>query len=232
MGVVDPNAVLEQRIHLVGLTGRRVDPGQRPIDALGQRVLTTLADIPTCTVFDQIQPNTIDLHIDRRSIDDDLEVLDRLITSAPDSDPLLRLAALLRSSSNPKSALAAAAAWRFSNPEIARLERLTREPLLSLPLPPGESRKKIYRLGKETYLDLLKLSAKTREDVQSALPVPDVPFFPLTGQDLIDRQVQPGPRLGELLELLEDWWLDYDMQPDREACLQELDRRLRNARNP
>jgi poly(A) polymerase len=54
------------------------------------------------------------------------------------------------------------------------------------------------------------------------------PPFPLRGQDLLDRQVQPGPEVGKLLKQLEDWWLDNDLKPDRNATLEELDKRLAN----
>ena len=107
------------------------------------------------------------------------------------------------------------------------------EPLIPLPISMSEGMKKIYRLGEETYLDLLKLSAKTTMELEAALPVPEIPALPITGQDLVDRQVRPGPALGELLKQLEDWWLDHDMQPDRAALLQELDNRLRqNPKTP
>ena len=161
-------------------------------------------------------------------IDVDLTPLKRLLTSAPDSDPLLRLAAMLRSSPDTKSTLTAAATWKLSNAETARLERLTQTPLLNLPLSASESLKKTYRLGENTYLDLLKLSAQTPEDLQTALPIPRTPPFPLTGQDLIDKGVAPGPDLGKRLKQLEAWWLDNDLEPDRNATLQELDRRLAN----
>lgn len=161
-------------------------------------------------------------------VDVDLAPLKRLLTSAPDSDPVLRLAALLRSSPAPKSTLEAAATWKFSKAEMARLERLTQEPRLNLPLSRNESLKKTYRLGEDAYLDLLKLSAETSEDLQTALPIPKTPPFPLTGQDLIVRGVAPGPDLGKRLKQLEDWWLDNNLEPDRNATLQELERRLAN----
>jgi poly(A) polymerase len=161
-------------------------------------------------------------------IDVDLTPLARLIDIAPASDALLRLAALLRSSPDPTSSLKATAAWHFSNAETARLERLIQASLLSLPLAESESRKTAYRLGKEPYRDLLHLSAQTRADLDDAFPLPITPPFPLKGQDLVDRGVPQGPDVGQRLKQLEDWWLDNDLQPDRDATLQELDRRLAN----
>ena len=166
-------------------------------------------------------------------IDVDLKPLTRLIAVAPDSDPLLRLATLLKSNTAPASTPAAVAAWKLSNAEAARLDRLTTEPLLDLPVPPETARRYIHRQGPALYSDLLKLSAKTAEDLHRSLPLPDITSFPITGQDLIDRQVRPGPDLGRLLTELEDWWLDHDMRPDRKACLKELDNRLKqNAGTP
>ena len=161
-------------------------------------------------------------------IDIDLTPLERLITVAPESDPLLRLTALLRSSPDPATAPAAVTPWRFSRADMARLERLTPTPPLPLPLSERDAKKALYRLGEATYLDLLRLSANTKETLEAALPLPEIPPFPLTGQDLIDQGVPPGPDLGQHLKQLEDWWLENDLQPNRAATLQELARRLAN----
>ncbi|MGI9436460.1 MAG: CCA tRNA nucleotidyltransferase [Geminicoccaceae bacterium] len=156
-----------------------------------------------------------------------LEPLTRLITSAPDSSPLIRLAALLRSNTDPKSTPSAVADnFRLSRAEATRLERLTTEPLLDLPASPKTVRRDLYRLGKETYLDLLKLSATTPADLDAASPLPSISAMPLRGDDLVERGVPPGPGFGALLRQIENWWLDHDMQPDRTACLAELDRHL------
>jgi poly(A) polymerase len=48
--------------------------------------------------------------------------------------------------------------------------------------------------------------------------------FPLTGNDLLALGVGPGPEVGRLLRLVEDWWLGEGRVPDREACLRELAR--------
>ena len=165
-------------------------------------------------------------------VDVDLAPLRTLIDIDQESDALLRLAALLRSAADGREAIHAVTAWRPSNAETTRLERLVREPRLALPLSSGDSRRNAYRLGKAAYLDLLKLSADSREQLDSALPVPEILSFPLTGQDLIDRRMPPGPELGKLLNELEDWWLANDLEPNRDACLAELDRRLKIPRNP
>ena len=40
------------------------------------------------------------------------------------------------------------------------------------------------------------------------------------------REASPGPDRGRLLRALEDWWIARAFQPDRAACLAELERRL------
>lgn len=160
----------------------------------------------------------------------DLTTLTRLITLAPDSDPILRLAALLRSTANPTSTEAVATAWRMSKAEAARLKRLTTEPLLTLPVSSRAARRSLYRLGRDTYVGLLRLSATSSKTLQTSLQLPRIGTMPVTGDDLIERGVPAGPGLGELLTQIEDWWLDHDMQPDRAFCLAELDRRLAKSR--
>jgi len=161
-------------------------------------------------------------------LDVDLALLRRLMEAVPDSDPLLRLAALLRSVPEGCVGTDAVTAWKLSNAALARLERLTQEPLLTLPLTENDAMRALYQRGHDLYLDLLKLSAPSTAAFDAALPVPMIHPFPVTGQDLIDRQVRPGPELGKRLKQLEDWWLSNDLRPDRQACLQELDQRLAN----
>jgi poly(A) polymerase len=45
------------------------------------------------------------------------------------------------------------------------------------------------------------------------------PSFPIHGKDLVEMGMKPGVRLGVLLKQCEDWWIDQNFQPDREACL-------------
>lgn len=47
------------------------------------------------------------------------------------------------------------------------------------------------------------------------------PSFPVSGEDVMAVGIAPGPRVGQILQTLEHWWLDQDM-PDRQACLQKL----------
>jgi len=51
--------------------------------------------------------------------------------------------------------------------------------------------------------------------------------FPLKGKDLLTAGLAPGPEMGHLLRALEEWWLEEDRRPDREACLERLHKCVR-----
>ena len=59
---------------------------------------------------------------------------------------------------------------------------------------------------------------RASEAVQEFRP----PAFPLRGDDVIKLGRKPGPDIGRVLELIEEWWVDEDFKPDREACLERL----------
>ena len=163
------------------------------------------------------------------------EILHRLRALVPAADPLLRLAALLRSANSHRDAVEALAErWRLSNAEHTRLSTLTLEPALRVSFTPKRARRDLYRLGRDTYLDLFHLSAaetdvkaEDLDNVKATAAHWTSPTLPIRGQDLIDRGVEPGPDVGKLLKGLEGWWLDRDMQPDRDATLREFERRRR-----
>ena len=46
--------------------------------------------------------------------------------------------------------------------------------------------------------------------------------FPIGGEDVIALGVAEGPRVGELLAGVEDWWEDGDYAAGREECLEKL----------
>lgn len=55
------------------------------------------------------------------------------------------------------------------------------------------------------------------------MPVPD---FPLGGADVAALGVPPGPWMGELLGRVRMWWRLAGCRPSREACLEDLARRV------
>ncbi|MBL9035110.1 MAG: CCA tRNA nucleotidyltransferase, partial [Rhodospirillaceae bacterium] len=45
------------------------------------------------------------------------------------------------------------------------------------------------------------------------------PRFPLAGADMLRLGVPKGPRVGEILRQVEEWWISKDFQPDHGQCL-------------
>ena len=90
-----------------------------------------------------------------------------------------------------------------------------------------ENRVMLYHLGKELFAELALIKA-TRVPEQEwlkliALPTEIyLPEFSLIGQDVLDTGVPEGERIGELLGLVESWWLAGDFTADRAECLEYL----------
>jgi poly(A) polymerase len=87
----------------------------------------------------------------------------------------------------------------------------------------------LYLDGAEHFIDftLLGQALKPRdttsimlEKARKAAASWKAPTFPLKGQDLLDLGMQADRQIGILLKSCEDWWVDHDFQPNREACLQ------------
>jgi len=141
------------------------------------------------------------------------------LAEARTTDPMTRLIALLPR--DPEVATAVSRSLRLSNREAERLRAWA-----SVDVPDGSPeglRALAYRFGKEAVLDLLAGSAEepAYEDARAHLESWEVPVLPVRGQDLLDRGFS-GPEIGAALKGLEDWWVDQDFQPGREALLDRL----------
>jgi poly(A) polymerase len=154
--------------------------------------------------------------------------LARLLTLAPEADPLLRLGALLRPPpADPGLIKSVARRWRLANRDAARLEAIAGTALPALEAPGPERRRELYRLGPALYADLIRLVAadvgeKAAQALAAALAEADLwrsPKLPLDGDDLLAEGLRPGPQLGKVLAAVETWWLERDFAPDRAACL-------------
>jgi poly(A) polymerase len=53
------------------------------------------------------------------------------------------------------------------------------------------------------------------------------PKFPVTGKDVMALGVAPGPRVGELLARVEDWWIAAGFPDDRKLLLAQLQTAMR-----
>jgi poly(A) polymerase len=162
-----------------------------------------------------------------------LERLARLLELAPESDPLVRLAALLRPPpAAPAAAGQVAERWRMANRDAARLLAMNEEPLPDLWASPSRRARDLHRLGAERYGDLVRIAAADgKRDPATALAEALAAAaawrpkrLPVGGDDILALGVPAGPRVGAILAALEAWWVAHDFAPDRAASLAEARR--------
>jgi len=138
-------------------------------------------------------------------------------------DPLRRLAAILPTDVD---ATAIGKRLKLSTQESVRLQ---------LMLDPANAidtinlRASLYRLGTKLFIDRVLLDAPG--DWRAALTLAGAwtpPDLPIGGNDALALGLKPGPKVGALIEAVEQWWIAGDFLADRDACLAEL-RRLADA---
>lgn len=141
-------------------------------------------------------------------------------------DALRRLAALL-----PVGADAAAIGrrLRLSTQEALRLDvMLAREPVVGV-----EPRAEIHRLGTTLFVDRLLLQGPSGwRDALALARRWTPPELPVSGADALELGLKPGPKVGELLDAVERWWIAGDFAADRAACLAELKRQAASSSSP
>ena len=147
-----------------------------------------------------------------------------------ETDPLLRLAALL-----PDDQLAAsrlAERLRLSNVDRDRLQAaLGQSPVLKSWMSPREIRRGIYRAGLPTFRDRAKLAwaasprSATTMQWRGLIALAEgwvAPTFPLTGEDVMKAGAPKGPMVGQVLAEVEDWWIDHDFLDDPMSAIEKL----------
>lgn len=143
--------------------------------------------------------------------------------------PIGRLAAMLPGPADAYAALADR--LRFSKAQARRLAALAR-PLPALGQEGGEVRRLLYQTGDRELYRLRALLAAAEGDpgdLDLRLRIAADwawPKFPIGGLDLVELGVKPGPHIGQILHLVEDWWVRHDFQPDRTACLEAVQKSL------
>jgi poly(A) polymerase len=136
-------------------------------------------------------------------------------------DPVLRLAALTMTGCGRE----VAERLKLSRAEGDRIIALdaARDPFDASSAP--AVRRQIYQWGNDGARDRLLLDWTDRIDGASGAAALEVirtwprPRFPIKGADIVKMGVPQGPRIGEILEMVEGWWIDQDFGPDRAACL-------------
>jgi poly(A) polymerase len=138
------------------------------------------------------------------------------------ADAVLRLFALAKSPAELKER------FRLSNSDANRIRALLDAPSLSPKLATRERNRILYHIGEGTWHDAVLLAWATSKaplndrSWKTLLACPKRfkrPVMPVSGGDLINKGVAPGPRLGQALRDLEDRWMANDFKPDRETLL-------------
>jgi poly(A) polymerase len=136
-------------------------------------------------------------------------------------DPIRRLAALTMTGCGRE----VAETLKLSRAEGDRVIALdaTRDPF-DVSSPPAV-RRQIYAWGNDGARDRLLLDWLDRIDqVAGSAALATIeswprPRFPIKGADIVKLGIPEGPRIGEILERVEAWWIERDFAPDRAACL-------------
>jgi poly(A) polymerase len=167
-----------------------------------------------------------------------LDRLRRMIEVEPKPDALRRLAALVEVDG--AGAMALAKRLRFANAWCRRLQRLAPPWPLD---PTGDAKAQrfaLYRLGADDYRDLALLLAADGQTTGTRLSELLIllkgwappPVFPLAGRDVTALGIAPGERVGQLLNIVRNWWQEGDFVADHAECLAYLQRIAQASRQP
>jgi len=146
------------------------------------------------------------------------------------ADAVLRLAALAVEVE--EDALNLRERLRLSNEQTEELLRAAiRGPRLDPSVPEVAAKVYLYRRGERAYRERVLLAwARSGDPPQSEgwrrrLSLPErwqAPAFPLNGADVLAQGVPSGPRVGELLRAVEDWWIAGDFSAGRSRLRAKL----------
>lgn len=163
-----------------------------------------------------------------------LEAFDLLVetetTLALETDPLVRLMALLPRQVEVVGALAAR--LKLSNAERDRLEAWASDTttLVSY-MSARDVRRALYRMGREPFTDRVKLEWATCPNTRQApqwrallalAAVWTPPRFPLDGTAVMNAGARSGPAIGAILREVENWWIDADFTDDDLSIIERL----------
>jgi poly(A) polymerase len=219
-----PEACREERLGLARLSGERVAAELRRLLMAPRAVDSVLLMLQAGVLGELLGTGAGAAH------------LAHLLQVAPDADAMLRQAALL-SGRDAQEVRRAVERLRLSRRDAERLLALTLAPLPPVDLDHAGARRLVYRHGARGAADLLRLAAAVGQAPRSALETGlaelragEVAPFPVAGRDVLERGIATGPEVGRLLETLRAWWEAEGFEPDRAACLRQLDRLVAEAR--
>ncbi|ABD44597.1 poly A polymerase head domain protein [Ehrlichia chaffeensis str. Heartland] len=184
----------------------------------------TLKIMQKCHVLDKIIP---------------FEVIPDIMSSETlsNTDPLTKLAALLRTNNNNHSLDKIKASLCLSNYSQKTLVSLLNNNL-ELPLSTTAQHKHINKLGKEIYCNLLRIIHAelnlNYHDLMQYIEYADqliIPEFPISGKDLLNIGYQPGKNLGITLEKIKDLWENSSYQLTKTQLLDYARGKLLKSKN-
>ena len=145
-----------------------------------------------------------------------------------DPDPLRRL--LAATASDEAGIQALADRLKLSNAERDRLAvNVVHAGTVSAELDARGRRRLLHRLGAQTFTDLVYLGwaedptprGAWRRHLRAARRW-TLPAFPVRGVDVLALGISHGPRVGQILDEVQRWWIGGDFKADREKCLRKL----------
>ncbi len=214
-------AAAEEKSNLGKLSGERIaQEFLRLLEA--DNPVPVLRMMAASGILAEILPGTLDIARLER-----LTAIDTDNFFEPDS--VLRLAALVPLHD---AVIKTAERFKLSNRDRVRLEDLStaKEKIVSY-LSIREVRKLLYRLERERFRDRVFLrwadDAKLSNTMQwrALLALADAwqrPVFPLTGRNVMNAGVPEGPLVGEILNEVEEWWVDSDFIDDEFSLAERL----------
>ena len=148
--------------------------------------------------------------------DANIERLNALVERNAPVDDLLRVATLLT-----QDAATFAQRWKLSGAEQEKLRTLSIPNLLAPDADEAALRRALAEDMAETLVARSWLGQDDRPGwgaLRARLAMMDRPVFPLQGRDLTKFGVAAGPRIGEVLKIVRDWWMQGGCVADAAAC--------------
>jgi poly(A) polymerase len=160
--------------------------------------------------------------------DANIERLNALVERNAPVDDLLRLAALLK-----QDIATFAKQWKLSGAEQEKLRALSIPNFLAPEADDAVLRRALVEDTAEALIGRSWLGQDDRPGwgtLRARLAMTDRPAFPLQGRDLTKLGVAAGPRIGEILKIVHDWWMQGGCIADAAACQDRAAAELVNPR--
>lgn len=112
---------------------------------------------------------------------------------------------------------------RLPNKKIARgLDMVKNGPIPEADMDEDKARAMLYGLGRQAFVDRLILYAPADAKLTPIFHIVknwQPPTFPITGDDILERKLAQGPKVGSLLQKLEHAWVESNFSLSREELL-------------